>query len=173
MIFIDHQIPVFPHTILRKTMKKVKLAVILLIMLVCPIVMGDKQVDVSLSVNNCPPEIYGENLIVTQDSLSIYFSVQDSNTIRDIKTITVIFYEDNKKRTSIRKYSFQGVGTRWRPEPEASFFPPESLSRKKSVQFFLKGRRVLKGTVVVTIVVIDSGQNQTTCVLTAENTWQQ
>jgi hypothetical protein len=151
-------------------MKNMKLAFIIFgIILICPIVMADEQVGVSLSINNIPPKLYDEHLIITNESLNIYFSVQDSNTIADIKKITIILYENNEGKTSIRKYILKGVGTEWYPKPEDSLFPSLFLSREKNFQFFLKERKVLHGIVVVNIAVIDSEENQATCFLTGED----
>lgn len=139
-----------------------KRSLILVILLVGVMESGSVVADavtVSVGVRNSPPILSNVQVSIKESIICLAFLVEDPNTLADIKEITVVVYEASGGGLSIQRYVWRGLGTRWSPEPHASFFPPSNLDRQRGFQFVLEIQRKQLGKMIVHISVFDSGKN--------------
>jgi hypothetical protein len=132
-------------------------AVIMILSLLSAI--NAEPVTVSLGVQNVAPTISGLTGTCNGSLLIVSFLLEDSNTIADVeKVVVVIWYKESA--ASMQRFTWEGIGSDWNPQPMRAEVPSQELRRSKGFYFSLTimQNEVAGGMVLVSAV--DSGNEE-------------
>ena len=144
-----------------KNMSGKKMILRILLLLICLPAIAAENVEVSLGVNNVPPSLSELTLTCNENTINLTFLVEDSNTLGDIQTLVITFYEMGPKGFSTRKYTWEGLNTEFSPKPLHSLVPSLDQHRLKNFRFSLEIARGCFDSLIVVVWVGDSKQNHT------------
>ncbi|MGC1122631.1 MAG: hypothetical protein WBA22_16230 [Candidatus Methanofastidiosia archaeon] len=118
-----------------------------------------EPVTISLGVQNVAPTISGLTGTCNGSLITVSFFLEDSNTIADVKKVAVVIWH-KESTTSMQRFTWEGIGYDWNPQPMRAQVPSPELRRSKGFYFSLTimGNEVVGGMVLVSAV--DSGNEK-------------
>ncbi|MBU7022948.1 MAG: hypothetical protein HXS40_02185 [Theionarchaea archaeon] len=118
-----------------------------------------EPVTVSLGVQNVAPTLSGLTGTRNGSLLTVSFLLEDSNTIADVERVIIVIWH-KESSASMQRFTWEGIGSDWNPQPMRAEAPSPELRRSKGFHFSLTIMQNEAAGGMVLVTAVDSGNEK-------------